>query len=67
MPKTVHRVGSTDRQIDAELRNRVVARTPMKRWGEPQHIADAVAFLCSPQAAFITGAVLPVDGGYSAA
>jgi NAD(P)-dependent dehydrogenase (short-subunit alcohol dehydrogenase family) len=57
----------TDRQIDPELRERVVGRTPMRRWGEPRHIADAVTFLCSPQASFITGVVLPVDGGYSAA
>jgi NAD(P)-dependent dehydrogenase (short-subunit alcohol dehydrogenase family) len=57
----------TDSQIDPELRERVIGRTPMRRWGEPQHIADAVAFLCSQQASFITGVVLPVDGGYSAA
>jgi NAD(P)-dependent dehydrogenase (short-subunit alcohol dehydrogenase family) len=56
----------TDRQIDPALRQRVIERTPMGRWGEPQHIADAVAFLCSPQAAFITGVILTVDGGYSA-
>jgi NAD(P)-dependent dehydrogenase (short-subunit alcohol dehydrogenase family) len=37
----------------------------MRRWGEPRHIADAVAFLCSDKASFITGVVLPVDGGYS--
>ena len=57
----------TERQIDAPLRERVIGRTPMRRWGTPEHIADAVGFLCSPQAAFVTGVVLPVDGGYSIA
>ena len=43
------------------------SRIPMKRWGEIGEIADAAAFLCSPAAAFITGVILPVDGGYSIA
>jgi NAD(P)-dependent dehydrogenase (short-subunit alcohol dehydrogenase family) len=42
----------------------VVERTPLKRWGQPDDIAGAVIFLCSPAAAFITGVILPVDGGY---
>jgi NAD(P)-dependent dehydrogenase (short-subunit alcohol dehydrogenase family) len=42
----------------------VIDRTPLKRWGEPDDIAGAVVFLCSPAAAFITGVILPVDGGY---
>lgn len=41
-------------------------RTPVGRWGEPDEIARVVAFLASPASAFITGAVIPVDGGYSA-
>jgi NAD(P)-dependent dehydrogenase (short-subunit alcohol dehydrogenase family) len=51
---------------DDPARNRAILdRTPMKRWGKPEDIAGAAVFLCSPQAAFITGAILPVDGGYS--
>jgi NAD(P)-dependent dehydrogenase (short-subunit alcohol dehydrogenase family) len=40
------------------------ARIPLGRWGVPADIAPAALFLCSPLAAYITGAVLPVDGGY---
>ena len=42
----------------------ILARTPMGRWGTPEDIAGPALFLASPAAAFITGAVLPVDGGY---
>jgi NAD(P)-dependent dehydrogenase (short-subunit alcohol dehydrogenase family) len=42
----------------------LMARTPMGRWGTPADLAPAALFLCSPLAGFITGAVLPVDGGY---
>lgn len=45
----------------------ILARTPMARWGRPEEISPAVIFLCSEAASFITGAILPVDGGYSAA
>lgn len=45
---------------------RVLDRTPMARWGQPEDIAGPALFLASPAAAFVTGAVLPVDGGYTA-
>lgn len=49
-------------------RNRaILQRTPLARWGEPTDVVGAALFLCSPAAAFITGVVLPVDGGYSIA
>ena len=49
-----------------ETRNRaILARTPMGRWAEPAEIADAVVFLCSPAARFMTGSIMVVDGGYS--
>jgi len=39
---------------------------PMGRLGEPEEVAQAIAFLASDRASFITGAILPVDGGYLA-
>ncbi len=56
----------TDKHIDPVLRANSEARTPMGRWGQPQDIANAVLFLASDRASFITGAILPVDGGYLA-
>ena len=49
--------------LDDERRARLLAATPLGRLGEPEDVAGPVAFLCSPAAAFITGAVLAVDGG----
>jgi len=51
---------------EPEHRDAVTKRTPMARWGEPDDIAGAALFLASPLAGFVTGVVLPVDGGYSA-
>jgi len=42
----------------------ILARTPLGRWGKPAEVANVVSFLCSPAAAFMTGAIVPVDGGY---
>lgn len=52
-------------QADAARSDAIVARTPFGRWGKPDDIGGAVVFLCSQSAGFITGTVLPVDGGYS--
>jgi NAD(P)-dependent dehydrogenase (short-subunit alcohol dehydrogenase family) len=44
----------------------ILSRTPLGRWGEPTDVAKAVEFLLSDSAAWITGATLPVDGGWLA-
>ncbi|MGH6858751.1 MAG: SDR family NAD(P)-dependent oxidoreductase [Phyllobacterium sp.] len=51
-------------QDDPARAGPILDRTALKRWGQPGDIADAVAFLCSPAASFMTGVILPVDGGY---
>ena len=46
-----------------EAVERITAMVPLRRWGTPAEVADAVAFLVAPQSAFITGETLTVDGG----
>ncbi|MEO8486266.1 MAG: SDR family oxidoreductase [Betaproteobacteria bacterium] len=51
-------------QDDTDRSAAIVARTPMRRWADPADVAGTAVFLASPAAAFVTGAMLPVDGGY---
>ncbi|AZO76573.1 MULTISPECIES: SDR family oxidoreductase [unclassified Bosea (in: a-proteobacteria)] len=51
---------------DAARSAPILSRTPMNRWGDPSDVGGAVLFLLSDAARFVTGAVLPVDGGYLA-
>jgi NAD(P)-dependent dehydrogenase (short-subunit alcohol dehydrogenase family) len=51
-------------QDDPERSRAILSRTPMDRWGTPEDVAGGVVFLASPAARFVTGAILPIDGGY---
>jgi NAD(P)-dependent dehydrogenase (short-subunit alcohol dehydrogenase family) len=48
---------------DPERKVKILGRTPLKKFGEPEDIGWAAVYLCSPAAKFVTGVVLPVDGG----
>lgn len=51
------------RSLPREILQQAIARTPLGRMGLPQDVAAAVRFLCSEESGFVTGVVLPVDGG----
>ena len=60
--------GVIDTEMNAHLseedRQELAEETPLQRIGKPEEVADAVLFLASERAAFITGQVLPVNGGF---
>ena len=51
-------------QEDSQRSEAILSRTPLGRWGEPEDVVGPVLFLASDAARFVTGVVLPVDGGY---
>ena len=63
---TVTAMTSRLRDTAPEAAGRLIAAIPLHRWGQPEEIAEAIAFLLSPKASFISGVALPVDGGVTA-
>ena len=53
------------KKADSELQGRIVARTPAGRWGESTDLVGTAIFLSSRASDFVTGAAIPVDGGYA--
>jgi pteridine reductase len=58
-----HILWAADNRMTEAQRNAEIDRVPLRRLGQPEEIAAATVFLLSPAAGYITGAVLPVDGG----
>ncbi len=58
---------TADLQDDEARARTILGRTPMGRWGEPGDLAGPAMFLATPLAGFMTGTVIPIDGGYAIA
>lgn len=64
-PGTIRTAMTEDRLADPEQLQRTVGRIPLGRVGKPEDVAGAAAFLCSPESAYVNGATIFVDGGFT--
>jgi NAD(P)-dependent dehydrogenase (short-subunit alcohol dehydrogenase family) len=60
----VEKVISGQPELGSQITESILSRLPAGRWGRAEEIAQAAVWLCSDAASFVTGAALPVDGGY---
>ena len=66
-PGLVHTVvGEQVAALHPDAEAAILATVPQSRWCEPEEIAGAVIFLCSPRASHVTGHVMAIDGGLTA-
>ena len=49
---------------DGKMAEWVANETPVKRWAKPEEVAELTLFLATPQASYIQGAIVPIDGGW---
>ncbi|WP_062228005.1 SDR family NAD(P)-dependent oxidoreductase [Aureimonas frigidaquae] len=64
-PGAIETEANAHRYADGELRRKITAKIPAGRHGRPDDLAGAYVFLCSDGAAYVTGADIPIDGGWS--
>ena len=55
---------ATDFAGDGEMAKWVASETPVKRWANPEEVAELTLFLATPQASYLQGAIVPIDGGW---
>lgn len=65
-PAVVETSMTAQRLQNPEIASAVKKAIPLNRWGQPDEIASVILFITSEDAAFMTGSIVPVDGGYSA-